>query len=181
MKIFYFILILTCISKGEILFFDLNDNPKEIEAARRAAKKRNESLIVYPSISVTDKREIDKTKTEFHNARSVYRECLNTNIVGCAELKTKYQSARSIYDSTREKFKLNASKLNKIMESLKNSNTKISSVVISGHDGNGYFTGSNGDLNDRDLLVHLVKMLLLAMVSGRCCYGAVTRPISAVC
>lgn len=152
MKIIYLILVISIISKGEILFFDLNDNPKEIEAAQRAAKRRNEKLIVYPSISASDKKEIESTKEELHKARSLFFECSN-KIGGsaCKDLRANFDLARNKHNSTLEKNQMNPRKLNKIMEDLKDNNTKISSIVISGHDGNGFFTGTYGNLTDNDL------------------------------
>ncbi len=85
---------------ADILFLDLNNSPKEIEAAQIAAKQRGEKLIVFP----------DKP--------------------------TNYDTDFSSQLST----KLQEMKKNKIQ-------SKISSVILSGHNGNGHFTGSKASLS----------------------------------
>ncbi len=93
-------LLLSQIASADILFLDLNNSPKEIEAAQVAAKQRGEKLIVFPD-KPTDYR------TDFSS-----------------QLSTKLQEMKK----------------DKIQ-------SKISSVIISGHNGNGHFTGSKADLS----------------------------------
>ncbi len=85
---------------ADILFLDLNNSPKEIEAAQKAAKQRGEKLIVFPDKSTDN--SIDFT-----------------------------------------------SRLSAKLQEMKNGSTqsKISSVILSGHNGNGHFTGSNASLS----------------------------------
>ncbi len=85
---------------ADILFLDLNNSPKEIEAAKKAAKQRGEKLIVFP----------DKPM-KFPNELAM-------------QLGLKLADMKD--DKTQK---------------------KISSVIISGHNGNGHFTGSKATLS----------------------------------
>ncbi len=85
---------------ADILFLDLNNSPKEIEAAKKAAKQRGEKLIVFPD--------------------------------GSTSYDTDFSSQLSE--------KLQQMKKDKIQ-------SKISSVILSGHNGNGHFTGSKASLS----------------------------------
>ncbi len=85
---------------ADILFLDLNNSSKEIEAAKKAAKQRGEKLIVFPDKPIGFSTDIDQD--------------LNQKLT---ELKSKNQQS------------------------------KISAMIISGHDGNGHFTGSNGSMS----------------------------------
>ena len=88
---------------ADILFLDLNNSPKEIEAAKKAAKQRGEKLIVFPERAMRYPADIEQN--------------LNQKLT---ELKSKNQQ------------------------------NKISSLIISGHDGNGHFTGSKGSMSYSD-------------------------------
>lgn len=89
-------------ASADILFLDLNNSPKEIEAAEKAAKQRGEKLIVYPDKPLGDEGHLSFKKS--------LTEKLN-------ELKSSSQQ------------------------------TKISSMILSGHNGNGHFAGTSGSIS----------------------------------
>lgn len=83
---------------ADILFIDLNNSPKEIEAAKKAAYARGEKVIVLTS----------SKKTPFIDDKNI----------------------------------------SSLLTDLKKKNVKLSSVVISGHDGNGEFHGAFGRVSE---------------------------------
>ncbi len=87
---------------ADILFLDLNNSPKEIEAAQKAAKQRGEKLIIFPDGS--------PNKMSHSDLRKKLTEKLD-------ELKANNQQ------------------------------TKISSMILSGHNGNGHFAGTSGSIS----------------------------------
>lgn len=98
-RIFLLIILFSIQSFSDILFIDTNNSPKEIEAAKKAAAKRGEKLIVFP------------------------------------ESRSRFKSVD----------------LENYLKKLESDGKKLSSVVLSGHNGNGHFTGNFGDMSYESL------------------------------
>lgn len=136
-------------SLADILFLDLNNNPKEIEAAQKAAAKRREKLIVLPQITNERKIEIKKLENELKKARNQYATLCNQITEACQRATATLSAATTKYNESRKV--LNKEFLSQELRQLHRQEVNLTSVVISGHDGNGSFDGVFGDLNDADI------------------------------
>ncbi len=141
-------------SRADILFLDLNGNPKEVEAAQAAAKKRGEKVIVIPNVTTEMKVKKQKLKEAREKANDdFYRKgcTVGTSSEKCSGVTEKLSEAVRQENEFKEKNQLNGAELSKAITELKKKDIKLSTVVVSGHDGNGAFGGSFGDLTDKDI------------------------------
>lgn len=171
--VFYFIFVLVCdlglsgifqAAHADILMFDFNYNPTEVEAARRAAKARGEQLLLFPqNVPPELGQKINQLSTQAA-ALNVEKEIL------ISERAKKHDPSKSEYYNSKIKeienqvfdlgeksrklagdYKVTPEKLDSILQKLSNEGKKISSLVISGHDGNGVLHGPLGSITDSDL------------------------------
>lgn len=138
---------------ADILFLDFNGSEKEVEAAKKAAAKRGEKVIVLPKVSKEDKKAMDNNKKEYGKVQLyITKVCADPNKVSeCNDAWTKSGKLQEAYNAITLKNAVNSQTLPSEIEKIKKNNTKLTSLVISGHDGNGYFSGIFGGLNESDL------------------------------
>jgi hypothetical protein len=132
---------------ADIIFIDLNNNPAEVSATRMAALKRGEKVIVLGSDPEAVKhkqieRQVDRILDRLHDEKVRLNQPERDQLRSDLKNLTAILKARPDYIG-----KTLESDLGKIASS----GTRISSLVISGHDGNGNFTGSNGSLSSQDV------------------------------
>ncbi|UYL10723.1 hypothetical protein B9G69_009060 [Bdellovibrio sp. SKB1291214] len=142
-------------AQADILFLDLNGNPKEIEAAKAAASKRGEQVIVIPEVTkelATKQAEL-LAKTQKANEDYLRKGCSsgNANSAACSGVSKALNDAMANENEFRQKNQLNPETLDKALRGLKSQGVNLSSLVVSGHDGNGHFGGTFGDLTDKNL------------------------------
>lgn len=148
-KLFSLLLLFSLSVKADVLFIDINDSPKEIEAAKRAAVKRGEKVIVIPDPADLKKYpEITKVKSEIAKLEEARRKCSD-----CTKYNDQILIKKEEYSDLLEnkKLLLNANGLHHYFSKLKKENVQISSMIVSGHNGNGEFFGVNGDFYSTDL------------------------------
>ncbi|QDK47128.1 hypothetical protein DOM22_19140 [Bdellovibrio sp. ZAP7] len=142
-------------ANADILFLDLNGNPKEIEAAKAAAAKRGEKVIVLPEITKEMMANQAKFKelTQKANADYLKKGCSVgiEKTAACATVAKNLEDAMAKENKFRQENELNAKTLEKSIADLKQKGVQLSSMVVSGHDGNGHFAGRFGDLDDKAL------------------------------
>ncbi len=147
----FMVLIFGSMAHADILFMDLNAMPKEIEAAQRAAAKRGERLHIIPNLTAAQKAGIRNAQETVRRAEEyAASQCRDGAPAGAC------RAAEDAFFETimRENQKLpqvDKDYLKKELKKLASENVKLSSVVISGHDGNGQFVGSQGRLSDKDI------------------------------
>lgn len=134
-------------ASADILFLDLNDAPAEIAAARRAAAARGERVIVFPVVAPEVRRRIQELRSVYERASSVRSACKEN----CESLQQQQNSAYNALQSVRNENRMNGEKLKEEIGRLKAQNTTLTSIVISGHDGNGGFGGENGSLSEQQM------------------------------
>lgn len=161
-KILLTTLCLSQVAYADILFIDMNNSSKEIQAAEKAATTRGEKLIVLPRLSLDDQKELAKISKELQIEKSKLRK------LGCAASEEEMESMDNIpedcnnrygrlYDLEKQKEKitqknfLNKNNLSKEIKAIKNSGVKLTSLILSGHDGNGHFFGENADLSEETI------------------------------
>lgn len=154
-----FLLILTLLvshqARAEILFIDLNGAPEEVAAAERAAKVRGEKLIVWPQRTAETKKAVALAEAELNKSNTEYTKKCSTDEaakgVQCANLAQerakKYTSLRQARGQTKINYDIAKEKL----AELSKNKVDVSSLIISGHDGTGMFTGAYGQLGAEQL------------------------------
>lgn len=138
-------------ARGDILFLDLNNNPKEIEAAQKAARARGERLIVRPIIPAAVQRNMQDASRELWAAAESLRKskCSGKDTSECKPLNQQYKKATDKMREVMERYpSLDQKSLSADLAKLKADKTSLSSVIISGHDGNGHFSGTQGSVSD---------------------------------
>jgi hypothetical protein len=140
-------------ARADILFLDMNDSPKEIEAAAKAARARGERLIVYPQMSEENRAENERIKAQLKRTTREFERVCNREADRNACTAVDRQM-RQLYDAQRkitQNIRFDMNKLKDVLEKHNKNGGKVNSLVISGHDGTGHFNGVFGDMSDRGL------------------------------
>jgi|GEM_PF-5234737 len=144
-------------ASADVLFFDLNLSDGEVDAAKRAAEKRHEKLLVYPQIDAKTRANYKTVikKIADHNKLLLTSKCYTYPDTNQCQDAIKKSGILSEELSEQDKFfdgkRLRQGDLSKILEELNKKQTKISALVISGHDGNGHFSGKVGNFDEKDI------------------------------
>jgi hypothetical protein len=128
-----------------VLFVDMNNSTQEVKAAREAAGKSGRKLVVLPELPEKERKKIIRLTDELNAIRRKQKkicyvskpdrntcDALNKKYVEMEESKSKLVAPHTI---TPEKFAAFLAA---------NKDKTFSSVVISGHDGTGSFSGEFG-------------------------------------
>jgi hypothetical protein len=139
--------------RADILFLDLNDNPKELEAAQRAADARGEQLVVVSTVTEEQEVKVRESRMAYGKAyKEANTTCARDPGAACTSAKANANDAnKSMQKTVGAVPKLNAKSLANAMAQLKADGTQLSSVIISGHDGDRQFWGTYADFDDEDL------------------------------
>lgn len=149
LHIWFFVLLISVDIFADILFIDVNDSPKEITSAKKAAEKRGEKLIVIPSSEqIKSDPSITKIRNEIARLETARSKCKNN----CDDLDDKIYEQKELYNTQlkNKKLYLDSEGINYHLNQLKKKNVTITSVIVSGHDGNGEFFGLNGSFTETD-------------------------------
>lgn len=139
-----------------VLFIDTNNSPLEIKAAREAAEKSGRRLLVMPDISEKDRKAYLQMGAKLDAARAIYEKaCDGKNETACRESEKKFNEAEKSKSDLLETFQLTEEKVSGFLAA--HQNKTVSSVVISGHDGTGSFSGEFGGVSDIYLATELEK------------------------
>lgn len=151
----FIFLILTALfsfAQADILFIDLNNVEQEIKVAREAAAKRGEKLIVIPS----DRDEhLKQSKTKAPLVDEQNRLSTRYETLGCDEdskLAECQRLSRQYDEVSRKLTNFKNYTVEDLKRDLKNVPQNISTVMISGHDGEGTFYGEFGRINNTEFL-----------------------------
>jgi hypothetical protein len=141
-------------ARNDILFFDLNDSEMEVEAARQAARERGEKVVVVQLVEEEARdriRELQKEQGVAERAKSLICKP-DADSDSCKEAKKSVARVewKSYLESKKMK-KFGRNELFNAMAAVKKQNRDISSVVVSGHDGDRQLWGTYGSFNDHDL------------------------------
>lgn len=137
-------------AKADVLFLDMNNSPLEIAAAKRGAAARGEKLVVIPDTTqLKSDLAFKSIQNEYLAANKKLMDCTPN---ACEQAFEVFQKANEAYVDYLDKAKvyLNQKNLNSYLNQLKNQNITISSVIISGHDGNGKLHGTFGEINEKE-------------------------------
>lgn len=130
--------------KKIMLFIDVNLSIKEVEAAKKSACERGETFTLWP-----DDKEIDqirRDKYKYLTLDEYYGAKCKSSTPACDKLEKDLDSLKkNIDDYDYEPYELNPEKLKSILTPIKDKESVISTLIISGHDGGGEIDGDEID------------------------------------
>ncbi len=145
------LVVFTVAARADIVFIDMNNVDEEINAAREAAKKRGEKLIVIPTKRDRLRKDSKEKQPILEEQYAVGRQynklkCRQFETNDCKTLLRRYQ------DTAEKLSKFESYSVDELKEDLKSLPKNISTVMISGHDGEGSFKGEFGNIQNQDFL-----------------------------
>lgn len=132
-----------------VLFIDMNNSSLEVKAAREAAEKSGRKLLVIPELPEKDRKTLVRLAEQTNAAKKQYQKaCAGPKVdkAACEEKSKLYEEASNKKSKFADQFKLTSERLDQFLAA--NKDKSFSSVVISGHDGTGSFSGEFGQLSD---------------------------------
>lgn len=142
-------------ARADILFFDLNDSQKERQAAERAAARRGEKLINVPLVEPQVRDDVRALEKDVQKADYITRRsCAESAGSGrCATATQNLKSAESSYNSYVSQIKrFGKDELTQALAKVKKDGNDISSIIISGHDGDRQYWGTYAWFEDDNLM-----------------------------
>ena len=130
---------------------DFNGFTEEMVAAQKAAQARGEKLIIFPDFAKLRASTDPIQKQAYANTQQIQKQKCKWGIPSCKPLYDRMESIGEQMASTVQQNGVSGSTVSKLLADLESKGTKLSSIIISGHDGNGSFAGEGGDLSYADL------------------------------
>jgi len=141
---------------ADILFFDLNDNQMERKAAERAAAKRGERLIDVSLVDEPTRQRVRELQIDLETVETEKRKrCWGKGKESdaCGSAKRDFEIAQNSYNNFTTKIRrFGAGDLDSILADAKKRSADITSIVISGHNGDRQYWGTLGWFEDDDLM-----------------------------
>lgn len=139
-------------AQADILFLDMNDSYKEVEAARRAAKARGDEVIVYPTLTPEQRKEKNAIAQKIKTAQKEFsRKCTKAYPPECNAISQRLLALQVEQNKVFEKARFDTNALKELLRAHVEKGREIKSLVISGHDGTGHFHGVLGSVSDSGL------------------------------
>jgi hypothetical protein len=140
---------------GDILFLDFNDSPSEVEAATRAALLRGEKLRVFPAEAGESRRQVRALQKEFASEKAQVLRLCPQDVEPDEACRSAYDRQMKVYNelhtlSDKVK-KIDGPSLARELQSLRGQGVNLTSLVISGHDGDREFWGMYGSIKDKEI------------------------------
>lgn len=129
-----------------VLFIDTNNSELEIATAQKAACERGEQLRVVPD----NYKEYKQLIQESNKAKSSFKSCEQQKN-DCDALKAKSVESYKALMDFNNKFAKTEVATREALVAIQKDKAKVTSVIISGHDGGGKFSGSKGAVDKKDL------------------------------
>ena len=140
---------------ADILMIDINSNPEERAAAQSGAKARHEQVIFFPDPTPVETADYERKRKDYQDIVHQLSETRKDNSGKAADRKKKLAALEKERKkkalALREAEPLSQPKLSAKLAELQSKGVKVSSLIISGHDGNGNFFGKMGSLSAEDL------------------------------
>ena len=145
-SLFFIVLLFALPSFADVIFIDLNNASQEVAAAQRG--RPGETIWKIPSTSSANMAKQDEAQKEVDKwAEKIQKSCADgASDSSCSDYRTNLEKATNNLDNTIGKNRLTPERLKSELAQLKAKGVDINSVVISGHDGSGRFSGSNGKM-----------------------------------
>lgn len=149
------LLAMSSVSRADVLFIDVNYAKEEVEAAEKAAELRGEKLIVIPRLNKKLRETLAEAEKQLSEAKSEETKVCpegSTDNAQCKAAKRAVDNASANLKKVEKSLpQLNAKTLKGVLSLLKKQGVQLSSVIISGHDGNRLFYGRMGEISEREI------------------------------
>ncbi len=160
---FYFIIFLTLPlseARADVLFIDVNNSPKEIEAAKKAAEKSGRKLVVVPDVDPETRAKIGALQLETEKIQDQkIRVCTKSgrNTPDCLKITEKFNNIRDQLEVLQGENRISSSLIEEEISKRAKENKPFSTIIISGHDGTGEFSGTFGEITDQEISTLVAK------------------------
>lgn len=135
---------------ADVLFIDINNAREEVEAARKAAAARGERLIVVPGVSAELQERLSAADTELARAKRQQNDSCKEAGTDCDEAKRRVRQAeQGVKAAEKQLPQVNANNLSRAFTKIKERGISLSSVIVSGHDGNRLYYGRLGEVSEK--------------------------------
>ena len=156
------ILLMSGIANADILMLDLNNSHLEYLAAVRAAEARGEKVQRIPPLTADQEKDFQGARNQIWTSFLTKRNACGGDEADSTDCKSAQQTldqANSAYDQLQTKIpKLSDKMIERKISELKGQGTKITSVIISGHDGDRDFGGDMAhDVTEKSILAAFAK------------------------
>jgi hypothetical protein len=149
---FLFLFLFPPLAQADILFLDMNNSSKEVAAAQESALKSKRKLIVFPKNSPEAIKALQQAKDEYVALGKNYEAtCAEQKSIDCRKLTEEMTKKSAEITAAQTKMELNINELKAFLSDREGKKQPITSIVISGHDGTGTFSGSFGQIGDAEL------------------------------
>jgi hypothetical protein len=139
-------------ASANVLFLDFNNSPKEIEEARKAAKKSKRQLIEYPQVPSKEKGELTQLDVKINQLiKTRDKKCPKIESDFCKNKVNEIGIKLKEREEKAKKWKFTKEGLLAFLEEQKKQGIQFNSLVVSGHDGTGSFSGHFGRVGDEAL------------------------------
>jgi len=149
------LLMASSLARADILFIDVNNSKEEVAKAYEAALQRGEKLIVIPKVREELQERLAEAEKQLASAKRSERSACSggsSSSAQCQEAKRAVSSATARLKEVEKKLpQLNAKNFKNVLSKLNRSGVRLSSIIISGHDGNRLYYGRLGELNEREI------------------------------
>lgn len=148
-------LLFPTLALADVLFLDLNDSPKEIEAARKAAQRSGRKLVVLPDPSGPERQNRERLRLDVQRLdRQMTRSRCDTEkeaSPACKKLEQELEEKRIAHSTATDAMAFDSAKLQELLAARAESKKPFDSIVVSGHDGTGTISGTFGSITDAAL------------------------------
>lgn len=152
MNLLWILLCFALPSWANILFLDMNNSPKEIEAAAEAAKNSKRELVVYPVVPTKVRSEITAIDGKINKLmRTRDKKCKKMDSDFCKKTADEIGAKLKEREEMAKPYKFSKESLLAFLEQQRKEGKVFPSVVVSGHDGTGSFSGHFGRVGDEEL------------------------------
>lgn len=141
-----------------IFFINTNGSYRELGGAEQAACERGETLVVFPQIHDPDYAKFGEVVSRYQNLNSTLeKNCSGEKIKGasCVQLQEKIAALLPAYEAGMSKARLKfftPEDLKAQIRILAEKKISVSSLIVSGHDGGGSFSGVFGRFRKDQLI-----------------------------
>lgn len=138
-----------------ILFVDFNGAQSEIDAAQKFAKANGRHFVVVPEVSREQRRQqqkLDDTLTDLLDER-VTANCASAD--ACGQVTPRCEALQKKVDDVREKLVALGAQFKDLLDAglkkLVDNKVQPTTVILSGHDGGGAFSGIWGRMEGPEI------------------------------
>lgn len=146
-------------TKETVVMTDFNFILQEVETAKKAACEQGKRFVLLP-YGYQRHKKLGQLREELYRLRNYYRNCKGgSKNPRCSRLKEKHSKVVEDFTEATKYISRRGgnAKVREELKKLAQEERKITSIVMSGHDGSGHLYGMAGDLLKSDVTEILRK------------------------